>query len=218
MKRLIVFLLIINCLFINEVFGQSEEPQSKIELFPTIGITWRSPATQFFDFSGVFPEEMNSLYDDERNTQGLALNTGLLIRYNEKFEFEYYPGWRYDVVQREPGVLNSRIRQFIVDHNWNIQYKKKLGVGIGFSIINTGKGYFNDLELHGNQEFRSIQFESFNFFVDIPIKKVIDFEVKVQYVRRDFPANRTLDVTMLNLRVYYRFRFLNGIRRESKGD
>ncbi|MEO1049861.1 MAG: hypothetical protein AAFX87_04530, partial [Bacteroidota bacterium] len=157
MIRLLYFFIFY---FIISFNVEAQQSSRKLELFPTIGYTWRSTATEFLNLNGVSQSQFNILYDYERNVQGFSLNTGILLRYNKKLEFEYYPGWRYDVIQAIPGTLNERKKGFIVDHNVNLLLKKKLGIGIGFSVVNAGKGYYNDRNLNRNGEYQSIQFDS----------------------------------------------------------
>jgi hypothetical protein len=73
---------------------------------------------------------------------------------------EYYPSLRYDYTHHisDPkdkkliNVINGdsvftnnnpiEVKEFIVDHNFNFYFSKKVKYGFGLSIINTGKGFY----------------------------------------------------------------------------
>jgi hypothetical protein len=193
--------LICILLYPFKTFGQART----IKIYPTAGITWRSTAMNFFNFNAVIPADPTIPYDYERNVQGFSINPGLQI---EVFNigFEYYPNLRYDVVHGVIGVENERIREFIIDHNFNLILKRKIDFGIGLTIVNAGKGYefVNPIPRYHN-----IEFKTYNTFVTIPVKKVINLEIKALYIPKDFPVNPNEQYIMYGLRVYYKFDFLN---------
>lgn len=193
----IVFIL----LFPLEIMGQ----KNAIQIYPTAGITWRSTAMNFFNFKAVIPADPTIPYDYERNVQGFSLNPGLQL--NSKFiGFEYYSNLRYDVVHGVIGVENKRVKEFIVDHNFNLIFKRKIDFGFGLTIINAGKGYefVNPIPRYHN-----IEFKTYNIFVVVPIKKVINLEIKALYIPNNFPENPDEQYIMYSLRAYYKFDFLN---------
>jgi len=52
-----------------------------IEFYPTVGITWRSTAMNFFNFDAVIPDDYGRPYDYERSVQGVSLNIGLQVQF-----------------------------------------------------------------------------------------------------------------------------------------
>jgi len=196
-----------------------------IEFYPTAGITWRSTAMNFFNFGAVIPDDYTRPYDYERNVQGVSLNIGLQVQFLDHLTLEYYPNLRYDVlyVEFDPAgkefirlingdslFFNDKviyIKDFIIDHNWNLSYKKKLTYGVGISIVNANKVYtfYNPPTL---KRYHNIEFKTYNAFIVIPIKKILNLEIKAMYIPRDFPENPNEEYMMYSLRLYYKFDFL----------
>ncbi|MEO1054594.1 MAG: hypothetical protein AAFX87_28440 [Bacteroidota bacterium] len=205
---ILIFLLafLFDLLCLNQVKAQALR---SLELYPTVGLKYRSPATRFIDFSGIRKVPLNSIFAGEKNIQSAGFSIGMVARYNQKLEFEYYSFLRHDYISYASVNPITFNKEFIADHEVSIKLRRKVAFGLGFSVINTGKGYRNLEMVNGNTDYNSIQFSSYNFLIDIPVKRIIDLEIKVQYVPQEFPTNRSAAVTMLSLRAYYRFNFLN---------
>jgi hypothetical protein len=193
----IVFIL----LFPTESKGQ----EKAIKIYPTLGVTWRVAVMNFFNLNAVIPNDPTIPYSYERNVQGFSINPGIQI-ITSIIGFEYYPGFRYDVVYSSLEVENVYFKEFIVDHNFNLILKRKLGFGIGMTIVNAGKGFefVNPIPRYHN-----IEFKAYNAFVTIPVKKIINLQIEVQYIPKDFPRNPYEKYIMYSLRAYYKFDFLN---------
>lgn len=182
------------------------------KLSPTAGITWRSTVMNFFNFNGVVPDDFTKPYSSEKNVQGFSLNPGIQIEY-KIVGFEYYANLRYDVVYFKFGSNEEYEKDFLLDHNFNIYINKKIQYGIGLSIINSGKGYefVNPIPRYHN-----IEFKTYNAFVTVPIKKILNLEIKALYIPKDFPENPNEKYIMYSLRVYYKFNFLNKAKKTHK--
>jgi len=192
-------------LLIASISFQSFAQKKALKLYPTIGITLRAGIMNFLNFEPIWPDSYYKLYPSERNIDGISLNPGLAICSNH-FEFEYFSNLRYDVVYFISGSDNKYERDFLLDHNFNFSYKKRISYGIGFSIINSGKGFWYD---NPTPMYQDIEFKTVNFFVVIPIWKILNLEVKALYMPNGYPYNRNEDYIMYSLRMYYRFNFLN---------
>ncbi len=182
-------------------FGQDKA----IKIYPTAGITWRSTAMNFFNFKAVIPADPTKPYPYEKNVQGFSINPGVQIR-TKIIGFEYYPNLRYDVIHYNLGSEEEYTKGFLIDHNFNLIFRRKIDFGIGMTIVNSGKTYefVNPIP-----RYHDIEFKTYNFFVTIPIKKIINLEVKALYVPKDFPENPDEQYIMYSLRAFYKFDFLN---------
>ena len=157
----------------------------------------------FFNFDAVIPSDPTKPYDYERNVQGLSINPGLQLQ-SGYLGFEYYSNLRYDVVHGTIGVENKYVKYFIIDHNINFFVKRKLSYGVGISIVNDNKVYsFVNPVLR----YHNIEFKTYNVFVTLPIKKIINLEIKALYVPKGFPVNPKEKYIMYSLRAYYKFNF-----------
>lgn len=192
-------------ILINISSALSQESEKPLNFYPTAGITWRSTAMNFFNLKGIWPADPTIPYSYERNVQGLALNIGLQARM-KYVGFEYYPGLRYDAVHGTIGVENKYVKEFLIDHNFNFFVGRKITYGIGISIVNDNKVYSF---VNPILRYHNIEFKTYNFFVTVPIKKVINLEIKALYVPTGFPYNPKEKYIMYSLRVYYKFNFLN---------
>ena len=157
------------------------------------------------------PSDPTIPYDYERNVQGLSINPGIQIR-SGFIGIEYYSNLRYDVVSWVIGVENERIKDFLIDHNFNLIFARKIDFGLGLSIVNSGKGFefVNPIPRYHN-----IEFKSYNAFVTIPVKKIFNLEIKALYIPKDFPENPEQKCIMFSLRIYYKFDFLNKALKKS---
>ena len=193
----IVFIL----LFPFETIGQ----EKAIRIYPTAGINWRIAVMNVFNFKAIIPADPTKPFPYERNVQGFGISPGLQIR-SGIIGFEYYPNLRYDVVYSRIESENDYIKEFIVDHNFNLILKRKVDFGFGMTIVNAGKGYefVNPIPRYHN-----IEYKTYNVFVTVPIKKVINLEIKALYIPKDFPFNPNEQYVMYSLRAYYKFDFLN---------
>ena len=195
-------------MLLNCTLGFSQEGKRLLKIYPTVGVTWRSTAMNFFNFKAVIPSDPTNPYHSEKNVQGLSLNLGLQLQINN-VGFEYVPNFRYDVVHYVFGSNNQYAKDFLIDHNLNFFVKRKLSYGVGISIVNDNKVYsFVNPVLR----YHSIEFKTYNVFVTVPIKKVLSLEIKALYVPKGFPENPTEKYIMYSLRVYYKFKFLNKSR------
>lgn len=191
---IIVFILI----FSFKSFGQD----SGVTIVPTAGITWRSTAMNFFNFKAVIPYDPTNPYHYEKNVQGFSLNPGL--QFKTKFVgIEYFSNLRYDVVHYIFGSNNQYKKEFIIDHNFNLILKKKFDFGFGLTIVNAGKGYefVNPIP-----RYHHIEFKTYNVFVTLPIKEVVNLEIKALYVPKNFPENPNEKYIMYSLRAFYKFK------------
>lgn len=193
-----------------KTFGQ-EKP---IRIYATAGVTWRSTAMNVFNFNGVRTADPTIPYDYERNVQGFSVNPGLQIR-TKYIGFEYHPNLRYDVVHGVViGIPNKRVKEFIVDHNFNLILTRKIDFGIGLTVVNAGKEY--EFVHRMIPRYHNIEFVTYNVFVTVPVRKVINLEIKALYVPKNFPQNPRSEVIMYSLRAYYMFGLLNKKKRGDK--
>ena len=128
---------------------------------------------------------------------------------NRHFEFEYFLNLRYDVVHYSISKENEPNREFILDHNINFAFKGRVAYGIGFSIINSGKGFWyynnatNPIPIYHNIEFKTV-----NAFLTVPAFKILKLEIKALYMPNGYPYNRNGKYIMYSMRLYYKFNFL----------
>jgi hypothetical protein len=186
-------------IFSFKSFGQD----SGVTIVPTAGITWRSTAMNFFNFKAVIPYDPTNPYHYEKNVQGFSLNPGLQFK-AKSVGIEYFSNLRYDVVHYILGSNNQYKKEFIIDHNFNLILKKKFDFGFGLTIVNAGKGY---RFVNPIPRYHHIEFKTYNFFVTLPIKKVMNLEIKALYVPKNFPENPKERYMMYSLRAYYTFKF-----------
>lgn len=190
-------------------FGASKgmAQNSQLTINPTLGISWRSTAMNFFNFRAVEYEDYTLMYNYEKNVQGLALNPGMQVNLFP-FGFEYNARLRHDYIHGNHDILNRKVlpdtKGFLLDHNFNLYIKRNITCGAGFSIVNSGTGYWFENPV-GTRRFHRIEFSTYNVFVGFPVKKIIDLEIKAQYVPNDFPSNRKEEYIMYSLRAYYTF-------------
>jgi|LNFM01.2.fsa_nt_gb hypothetical protein len=202
-KRVKYFTLLYFFMGLLSTTGFSQERQ--IRVYPTIGVSWRSTAMNFFNFKAVIRADPTVPYNYERNVQGFSINTGVSIQ-SQNFEFEYYPNWRYDVINSVLGLDDTYVKGFIVDHNFNFTLRRKINYGVGISVVNfrTGFSFENPI---GVQRYQSIEFNTYNAFVTFPYKKILFIELKALYVPNGFPENPYEQYIMYSLRVYYKLNF-----------
>ena len=170
----------------------------------------------------------NSPYIAERNLQGSSLNVGLIYSPSKNYSIEYVPNLRYDCISKRtikliPNSLtpvvdfngdttyvhdfyySSADKKFIIDHNFNLIFRKKINWGGGVSIINTGQSFFYEYPT-GLISSQSIEYTSYNAFVLVPIKKVYKLELKLHYIGEPIPRMPANDNHMLiGLRIYRSF-------------
>lgn len=194
---IIAFIILIPC----KGYGQ----EKTLKIYPTAGITWRSTAMNFFNFKSVIPSDPTKPFPYEKNVQGISFNPGLQI-IGKLIGFEYYPNLRYDVVYSKLETENEYVKEFIVDHNFNLIFKRKINIGLGLSVVNSGKGYSF---INPVPRYHHIEFKTYNVFIDIPIKKVVNLEIKALYIPKGFPENPNEKYIMYSLRGYYKFNFFN---------
>lgn len=181
--------------------------EKAIKVYPTIGITWRSTATGLLNLSGVWDYDPKVPYDYERNVQGFSINPGIQMELSSlPIGIEYYPNLRYDVVSFNFFPVDTYNKQFLIDHNFNLYVKRKVTGGVGFSIVNSGAGFDY---VNPTPEYFEIEFRTYNVFIVLPIKKIVNLEVKALYIPVDFPANPHGEHIMFSLRLYYKFQFLD---------
>ena len=173
----------------------------KIKIQFTTGFTWRSTVMNFFNLKEVIPADPTQPYDYERNVQGLGLNPGLLIS-SHVISLEYYSNLRYDVVYSRIGMENVYVKDFLMDHNFNISMIRKLTYGVGISIVNFGKGY---AFVNPIPRYQNIEFTTYNFLVAFPINKLMNLELKALYIPKDFPENPVEKYITYSARVYHTF-------------
>lgn len=188
-------------LFPFETIGQ----EKAIKIYPTAGINWRIAVMNVFNFKAIIPADPTKPYSYEKNVQGFSFNPGIQLTSNI-IGFEYYPNLRYDVVHYIFGSNDEYKKNFLIDHNLNLILKRKVEFGFGMTIVNAGKVYefVNPIPRYHN-----IEFKTYNVFVTVPIKKVINLEIKALYIPKDFPENPNEQYVMYSLRAYYKFDFLN---------
>lgn len=109
-------------------------------------------------------------------------------------------------INREPGLEDTYVKGFIVDHNFNLTLRRKINYGVGISVVNfrTGFSFENPI---GVQRYQSIEFNTYNAFVTFPYKKILFIELKALYVPNGFPENPYEQYIMYSLRVYYKLNF-----------
>ena len=222
-----VFPILIFCIFQpgQMVIAQQREPN----LTGTIGITWRSTAMNFFNFKYVYTDPRISSYDYERNVQGLSINIGLIYQISSKLSLEYHPNIRYDqitfdrdtvgwtksIVGTQTGdtVIYQPIyeqipnKESILDHNFNLVFRKKLNWGLGLSIINTGKSFQYENPIGSPPKTENIQFVTYNAFAVIPVKKILFLELKALYTNNLPTSDPNDNHIMYSARLFYKVRF-----------
>lgn len=179
-----------------------------VSIRPTFGMSFRSTAMNFFNFKAVEKRDFTLPYNYEKNVQGIALDLGVQLNLFS-IGLEYNPRFRYDYVHGNYDIaLHKRLpdtKDFLLDHNVNIFFRRKLIYGTGLTIVNAGKGYWFENPV-GFRRYHHIEFMTYNIFVGLPIKKYLCLEFKAQYVPENFPINRHDDYIMYSLRAYYTFR------------
>jgi hypothetical protein len=201
--------------FLLTIFPEPAKSQEKlIDIYPTLGLTWRSTAMNNFNFGAVLPDDPTKYYPYEKNVQGFSLNTGIQLDFWKSFVFEYVPNLRYDVSHFRFNGSSDEVmylKEFMIDHNLNIAVRKKLLYGgVGLSIINVNKGYAFENPI-GVSRYHDIEFTTYNAFITFPIKKVLNLEFKVLYSKNNFPFNKNEEYLMYSFRLFYTFDFLNKI-------
>ncbi len=214
--------------------SQAQNEESRVML--TAGLTWRSTAMNFFNLKSLRPSNIRipSIYYYEISVQGVSLNIGLQYRLSHRLKLEYHPNLRYDHLRIDteyietryvPKAINStdstfvdfytseEVKAFIVDHNFNFIFKgKKLDYGIGMTIVASGKLIEYNTSPTTTELF-NIEFSTYNAFIVVPIKKVINLEIKALYIPSGFPYNRKEKYMMYSLRAFYKF----NLKRKKKG-
>ena len=188
--------------------------EKHIRIYPTIGTSLRFGIMNFFNFKPMFPDNFSRPYNPQQNISGFSINPGLAIHYNE-IEVEYFSGFRYDAVNYISGTDNKYAKSFLVDHNFNLAYRKKMAYGIGSSIVNTNKGYWYIDDFNNPiPKYHNIEFKTVNVFIQFPVYKIINLELKVQYMPNGCPYNREEKYIMYSLRLFYRLNFLNNRKKK----
>jgi hypothetical protein len=183
--------------------------EKAVEFYPTLGITLRAGIMNFFNLQIIQPESFTRPYPSERNIDGFSLNPGFAIDFYS-LEVEYFSNLRYDVVHYIRGSENEYARAFLLDHNFNLSFRKKLSYGVGISIVNSGKGYwYIDNTINPIPKYHDIEFSTINFFLSIPVWKILKLEVKALYMPNGYGYNRSEEYIMYSLRLYHKFNFLN---------
>jgi len=222
--RIYAFSLLIFLLGISS-YSQPMNGHSKWQ--PTIGITWRSTAMNFFDFGPIVPMDWNMKYTYEKNVQGFSLNPGIQYQLSRTIYLEYYPNLRFDVThsvwnkkddvfqfvndEGDSLFINSNPsypKTFLIDHNFNIIRKKeKLALGLGMTIVNAGKtlNYPVNHRIPSNRRIQDIEFSTLNGFVVFPVKKIYNVELKALFIPNNFPRNIYEQYMLYTIRVFYKF-------------
>ena len=195
-----------------------------VKFYPTLGLSFRTPIFPIAGDDATPIPVSDTLYrtghpgfDSEDNLTGIALNIGLQLT-TGKIGIEYNPSIRYGVYATSGGIGNvsglEAKRKILIDHHFNVWLNRRIDFGVGISMLNAGEtmnmsivqgaGVFNSL---GTIE-QNIQMTSYNLMVNIPIKEVVNFELKAHLIPPGFPdANRF--TSAVSLRVYYKFGFLH---------
>lgn len=182
-----------------------------VSIHPTFGMSFRSTAMNFFNFRAVERRDFTLPYNYEKNVQGIALDLGVQLdvlsiglEYSPRFRFDYVHS-NYDIALQEP---LPDTKDFLLDHNVNIFFRRKIIYGTGFTIVNAGKGYWFENPV-GFRRYHNIEFMTYNLFVGVPVKKHLCLEFKAQYIPENFPINRQDDYIMYSLKAYYTFKSSN---------
>ncbi len=200
----IIFRCIIFWFLLNGLFSPCFSQKQRVSVYPTVGLTWRSTAMNFFNFKAVNPADPTVPYPYERNVQGLSLNTGVFVK-TSSFGFEYYLNLRYDVTHNDLKIEDTYYKEFITDHNFNFILQKKIDYGIGISIVNFNKGFEFENPV-GVMRYQDIQFNSYNFLVILPLKKKFYLELKALYIPHGFPENPNEKYMMYSIRFFYKIK------------
>jgi len=218
--KVIFFTIFIALLSLENTFSQSN--YSRLSL--TAGLSWRSAPTFFSSHGAVFFK--SGLYDEDKNVQGFSLNLGLRYKFNDKISLEYYPSLRYDYMYHKLHFISKKlievynnvdslfdvtyrrenINGIIIDHDISLLFsKRKFDFGIGITLVNAGKGF--EYEYNSVNRYLTTEFLTYNAIIQVPIKKVINLELKINYVPNGFPEGSTAKHFMHTLRAYYKFNF-----------
>lgn len=159
------------------------------------GLSWRSTIVDAFNLQTV--EETNGFFDYnyKANVQGLSFSPGIKFNHpNNIFSFAYHPNLRYDHPH------HNEIQEFIIDHNFHLIINGKLKYGIGYSVLNYGKGL--SYKLNDNYHYQDLVFSSFNVFTVIPMNK-LNLEIKAYYLPHEASFNPDEDYLLIGLRLFY---------------
>ncbi len=202
--------IVIVCLFcflsISNVYAQ-------INITPSVGITWRSTAMNYFNFKGLRKYDLRVPYSYEANVQGFSITPSVGLNY-QRLTLSYDVNLRYDYLHSLydsttfEGVRD--IKNFISDHNLNILWKtKKLSYGIGWGVVNFRKDfeYLNGGKLY----FQNLQFNTYNFLCNLPLKNQFHLQMSAYYIPRGFPYNPYQKFIMYSLKLYYKFKLSDNL-------
>lgn len=192
----------------------------EVKIYPTAGVTWRSSVMNVFNFKSIVPADPTIPYNYERNVQGFGVNVGLQMQLLNHFTIGYYPSLRYDYTHhyydlsknRLINVINGdsiygndhpiEVKDFIIDHNFNLILTKGVNFGAGLSIVNAGEGFEF---VNPVPRYKHLEFKTYNVFLIIPFRKTVNLELKALYIPRGFPENPDEQYIMYSIRAYYRF-------------
>ncbi|MGK7389708.1 MAG: hypothetical protein ACNS60_05130 [Candidatus Cyclobacteriaceae bacterium M2_1C_046] len=181
------------CIISSLTSGLCYAQQSLISL--EAGISWRSNIVEAFDMQPVDKSNGFFDYNYKRNIQGLSFTPAIKFNHPEDlFSIRYYPNVRYD----HPHY--NEIQEFILDHNFDLMLNRKIKYGIGYSLLNYGKGI--SYMLNDEYHYHSLQFQSLNVFAIIPYKK-LDLEIKAHYLPHEKSINPDKDYLLIGLRLFY---------------
>lgn len=181
-----------------------------IKFYPTGGVAFRTGIMNFFNFKYKWPQSFIRPYHPEKNVHGISLCPGLMMEAGH-FQLEYFAGLRHDVLYEIQGVDNAYFRDFILDHHINISLSiRKFSYGVGTSIINVGKSFTYNTNIYNPKYIHeSLEFKTVNFFVTLPVWKILNLETKAIYMPNGYPYNRHKKYIMYSIRLFYKFRFLS---------
>ncbi len=214
--KLIALNVIVLFLTIQSTESKAQENSEKVSI--TAGITLRTNADTYFQ-SVTTRQIFYRPFEYDQNLIGKRLSLGVEYQLSNRIAIEYYANLGYDNVASYPdansrvfiispdgdtlGGYNNRIdiREFLIDHNIQLVRRGKINYGVGFSLINAGKGLEN--EVNGRPVFQNIQFTSYNAFMQIPLWKGLHTELKIQYLTTGLPTPP--NDMLIAMRVFYRF-------------
>ena len=198
-------ILLITGLAINyELFSQDEKAthgSSEVKIMVSVGLNfqnyiWEKP------YHGIWRDVF--LTWAYRTSRGPGLSTALSFRLNSNFGIIYSPTWRYDVVTPASEYKPLYEREgdkygFISDHHFTVCryfdfkrlrcFKKKIGIGAGYSVISLGQSwnykwhltYINPPKyLTGDKV--PLQFNGPHLYLLTPVYKKLSLDIRLLYV------------------------------------
>ncbi len=215
MKKSICSLIILMTAFYS-VNAQVRDTTWNLEY--SAGVSLRSTVMHFFRFG--FVELYSSTiqdYEFEKNLQGLSFQPSIKVTApHSRWSLQFIPSIRYDVTYEkvvridtvDTGqhllviAIDKEMSEFIFEPNISLMRRinDRSNVGVGATLVNTGKRY---TDYEGNHH--NLQFYTIDLTYQRKLKRLL-WEAKVHYLREgQFPRDPLNDFLMYSFRFAWYF-------------